>query len=166
MSSWKQTQGNSLSSEFLMQQLTPAPTHLWPKSSSGGASLTSLAGKCLSTSTCTCARLALPFALYLLCSTTRQFFPEEGLLFVDHKSSPLTREQFSRGVKSALSAAQIAHQCYSDHSFCIGAATADATAGVPAHVIKMLGRWSSKAYLLYIHTPKEALAATSQQKPL
>ena len=43
--------------------------------------------------------------------------PGEGHLFIHKSGSPLTREQFIRGVKAALSAAQIAHQNYSGCSF-------------------------------------------------
>ena len=92
--------------------------------------------------------------------------PGEGPLFTHQNGAPLTRDQFVRGVKAALSAAQIAHQNYAGHSFRIGAATAAAAVGVPAHIIKMLGRWSSEAYLLYIRTPREALAAISRQLAL
>ena len=87
----------------------------------------------------------------------------EGPLLVHHNGSPLTRGQFVRSVRSSLSAAQIPHQGYSGHSFCISAATAAAAAGVPAHVIKMLGRWSFEAYILYIRTTRETLAAISRQ---
>ena len=60
--------------------------------------------------------------------------------------------------------AQIVQHGYSSgHSFRIGAATAAAAAGVPTHVIKILGCWSSEAYFLYIRTPRETLAAISRQ---
>ena len=92
--------------------------------------------------------------------------PGQGPLFTHQSGTALTRDQFVRGVKVALSAARIAHENYSGHSFRIGAATAAAAAGVPAHIIKMLGRWSSQAYLLYVRTPRETLAAISQQLAL
>ena len=41
------------------------------------------------------------------------------------------------------------------------AATSAAAAGVPAHIINMLGRWESEAYQLYIRTPRETLASIS-----
>ena len=92
--------------------------------------------------------------------------PGEGPLFTHQSGTPLSRDQFVRGVKAALSAAHIAHEHYSGHSFRIGAATAAAAAGVPAHIIKMLGRWSSEAYLLYVRTPRETLASISRQLAL
>ncbi|TNN42793.1 hypothetical protein EYF80_047019 [Liparis tanakae] len=46
---------------------------------------------------------------------------------------------------------------YSYYSFHIGAASAAASQGIPAHVIKVLGRWSSSAYLSYIHSNLNAI---------
>ena len=85
-----------------------------------------------------------------------------GPLFVLGDGSPLSRERFVRSVKAALTEANINHQGYSGHSFRIGAATMAAAAGIPSHVIKMMGRWSSEAYMLYIRTPGETLAAISR----
>ena len=85
-----------------------------------------------------------------------------GPLFVWEDNSPLTRDQFVRRVKKALQSVGVDASCYSGHSFGIGAATAAAMAGVPADTIKMLGRWESDAYRLYIRTPRETLAAISR----
>lgn len=86
----------------------------------------------------------------------------EGPLLVHADGSPLTRDQFVQKVKKALKIAKIDPSSYSGHSFRIGAASAAAAAGVPAYFIKMLGRWESEAYHLYIRTPRESLAAVSQ----
>ena len=51
-----------------------------------------------------------------------------------------------------------AHQ-YAGHSFRIGAATMAALAEVPDSTIQMLGRWNSTAFLRYIRSPKDHLAA-------
>ena len=87
---------------------------------------------------------------------------EQGPLLVHADGSPLTRDQFVRKIKKALRIAKIDPAAYSGHSFRIGAASAAAAAGVPAYFIKMLGRWESEAYHLYIKTPRESLAAVSQ----
>ena len=65
----------------------------------------------------------------------------DGPLLIFRDGTPLSRERFVKEVKSALRAAHIDHRGYSgENSFCIGAATSAAVAGVPAYVIKMLGR--------------------------
>lgn len=83
-------------------------------------------------------------------------------LLIHADGSPLTREQFVRMVKKTLHMANIDESGYSGHSFRIGAASSAAAAGVPAYFIKMLGRWESEAYHLYIKTPRASLAAVSQ----
>ena len=45
---------------------------------------------------------------------------------------------------------------YASHSFRIGAATTAAAAGIPAWLIKTLGRWSSNAYMTYIRCPVQS----------
>ena len=67
---------------------------------------------------------------------------------------PLTRPVFTQHVQRALSEAGIPDSGrYMSHSFRIGAATTAAEAGVPAWLIKTMGRWSSDAYQVYIRTP-------------
>ena len=61
-----------------------------------------------------------------------------GALLVHADGSPLLRDQFVKMVKKCLRTANIDDSDYSGHSFRIGAATAAAAAGVPAHFIKML----------------------------
>ena len=74
---------------------------------------------------------------------------------------PLTRESFVVNVRTALSAAELNPSVYAGHSFRIGAATTAAANGVEDSLIKMLGRWKSSAYQLYIRTPREQLAGVS-----
>ena len=85
-----------------------------------------------------------------------------GPLLVWCDSQPLLRDQFVQLVKAALTSAGVDHRLYSGHSFRIGAATSAATAGLPAHTIQAMGRWSSDAYLLYIRSSRESLAQVSR----
>ena len=50
-------------------------------------------------------------------------------------------------------------QDFNTHSFQIGAATSPAHSGLPAHQIKLLGRWKSKAYCRYIRSRHPAKVA-------
>ena len=62
-------------------------------------------------------------------------------------------DYFVGRVREALNAARLDPSKYSGHSFHVGAAISAARAGLPDHVIKMLGRWRSEAYQLYICMP-------------
>lgn len=84
-----------------------------------------------------------------------------GPLFIFEDGTPLLRDRFVKEVKRALRAAGVDETAYSGHSFRIGAATSAARSGVPAFLIKRLGRWESEAYQLYVQTPRETLAAIS-----
>ena len=85
----------------------------------------------------------------------------DGPLFIWSNGSPLTQQHFVRAVRTILAEAKVDRTAYSGHSFCIGTATSAARAGIPAHVIKMLGCWESEAYLLYVRMPRESLAQVS-----
>ena len=80
----------------------------------------------------------------------------EGPLFTFSDGRPLTRQQLSSTVQSILHSAGYTGS-YSGHSFRIGAATTAAARGVPDHLIKTLGRWSSDAYQIYIRTPVSSI---------
>lgn len=86
----------------------------------------------------------------------------EGPLFTFSDGRPLTRQQLSSSVQSILSAAGYSG-VYSGHSFRIGAATTAAAQGIPDHLIKTLGRWSSDAYQIYIRTPVHSIVRVSSQ---
>lgn len=74
---------------------------------------------------------------------------------------PLTKSLFTKQVCQALEAVGLPYQNFAGHSFRIGAAAAVARAGVQDSTIQMLGRWSSSAFLVYIHIPSEQLAQIS-----
>ena len=71
----------------------------------------------------------------------------EGPLFVREDSTLLSREDFIRAVRQALQEAGMNPSLYAGHSFRMGAATTAAVAGIPAHTIKRLGRWSYQVYI-------------------
>ncbi len=75
---------------------------------------------------------------------------------------PLTRARFVTEVKMALTRAGVDSSGYSGHSFRSGAATTAAKRGLGDATIKMLGRWQSNAYQVYIKTPRDQLAQVSQ----
>ena len=70
--------------------------------------------------------------------------------------SPLTRATLPTWLRNAVAHAGLPGN-FSGHSFYIGAATSAATAGIPDHLIKTLGRWFSNAYQLYIQTPNHII---------
>ena len=88
--------------------------------------------------------------------------PSPGPLFCYADGRPLTRQQLSSTVQAILYSAGYPGS-YSGHSFRIGAATTAAARGIPDHLIKTLGRWSSDAYQLYISTPVGSLTQVSSQ---
>ena len=87
----------------------------------------------------------------------------EGPLYILAEGTYLTRQQFASLLSTMLQSAGIDHKNYSTHSFRIGAATSAKEAGISDVHVKMLGRWKSNAYQLYVHTPKESLENLSRQ---
>ena len=89
-----------------------------------------------------------------------------GPFFKFQDGKPLTRARLVTEVKRALTRAGVDCKHYSGHSFRSGAATAAAKQGMGDATIKMLGRWKSSAYQLYVKTPRDQLAAVSQRLSL
>ena len=80
-------------------------------------------------------------------------------LFIWSAGRLVMYNDFLKVIKELVIAAGIPYpESYSGHSFRAGGATALANAGVPGHRIKLLRRWLSDAYQLYIRTPASALA--------
>ncbi len=84
-----------------------------------------------------------------------------GPFFLDSSHDVVTKPRFIAQIRSILSAIGLPQHHYAGHSFRAGAATTAALAGVEDSTIQTLGRWHSSAFLQYIHTPKERLAALS-----
>ena len=83
----------------------------------------------------------------------------KGPLFLLANGQPLTRSILVAKVRSALSTSGMDADKYSGHSFRFGAATTALRAGISDAKIKMLGRWESTAYQLYLKAPREELAS-------
>lgn len=86
-----------------------------------------------------------------------------GPLFVLFNGHYLTRKDVSKTTKRMLLKAGFDPLRFTSHSYRIGAATSAASAGLPDHLIKHLGRWSSNAYQRYIHPASNSVLSISQQ---
>lgn len=86
-----------------------------------------------------------------------------GPLFILRDGSYLTRKKFTDLLRSTLREAGLDDSKYAAHSFRIGAATSAKEAGIDDVHVKMLGRWKSDAYQLYIRTPQQKLASLTKQ---
>jgi hypothetical protein len=64
-------------------------------------------------------------------------------------------------IRKLLRALELPEDNYAGHRFRIGGATSAALAGIEDSTIQLLGRWQSGAFLRYIRTPHERLAAMS-----
>ena len=84
-----------------------------------------------------------------------------GCLFKFADGRLLTKQRFVQKVREALLAGGFNPSQFAGHSFRIGAATTAAESGISDSSIKMLGRWESAAFQVYIRTPRERLASFS-----
>ena len=80
-----------------------------------------------------------------------------GPLYRTDNNETFTREHFARSLRLICSHLGLDNAGYSGHSLRIGAATTAAARGFPDWLIKVLGRWQSDCYQLYIHTPQATL---------
>ena len=86
---------------------------------------------------------------------------QPGPFFLTWAGAPLTKQAFVEEVRKLLRALELPEDAYAGHSFRIGAATSAVLAGVEDSAIQLLGRWKSSAFLRYVRTPQERLAAMS-----
>ena len=84
-----------------------------------------------------------------------------GCLFRFVDGRPLTKQRFVQKIREALLASGFNPSQFAGHSFRIGAATTAADCGISDSTIKMLGRWESAAFQVYIRTPRDRLASFS-----
>ena len=107
-----------------------------------------------STDSSTCPVRALK-----LFATTTDTKASDSHVFSAGTFSPLTRSKLTEIIRCLLVRAGMRPFHYASHSFRIGAATTAAAAGLPTWLIKTLGRWSSNAYLTYVHCPISVIAS-------
>ena len=81
-----------------------------------------------------------------------------GPFFKFDNGQALTKSTFTQRVRSALQSIGLPYQLFAGHSFRIGAATTAAKAGIEDSKIRIMGRWNSSAFLVYVRTPREELA--------
>ena len=84
-----------------------------------------------------------------------------GPFFLTSQKLPLTKPEFVAEVRKVLETLGLPAESYAGHSFRIGAATTAALVGMEDSSIQLLGRWQSAAFLRYIRTPQDRLAALS-----
>ena len=72
-------------------------------------------------------------------------------LFITETGKVATCHWFHHRLCQILSQSGISPDQYSGHSFHIGATSSASKQGIPDHIIKTLGQWSSPAYHTYIH---------------
>lgn len=86
---------------------------------------------------------------------------EPGAFFRDTVNRVVTKPWFVTQIRQILKSIGLPQHNFAGHSFRIGAATTAALVGMEDSMIQTLGRWHSSAFLLYLRTPKERLAALS-----
>jgi hypothetical protein len=88
--------------------------------------------------------------------------PKTAPLFCLSQGVPLKKDLFISMLRLVIAKLGLSPSDYSGHSFRRGGATSLAAAGVPAAMIKQMGRWKSLAYQVYIDNTKEEWAKASQ----
>ena len=95
----------------------------------------------------------MPCTAFNLVSLANQVGP----LFNGGRFAPLSRVHVTSVVRQLLQGTGVIQSYYSSHSFRIGAATTAVATGLPATLIKILGRWKSNTYETYIQFPPSSL---------
>ena len=86
-----------------------------------------------------------------------------GPLFHYLSGTPLTKARLTSETRQLLPMSGLQPFQYAGHSYRIGAATTSASVGLPAGLIKTLGRWSSDCYERYIQCPHALFSGVSRE---
>ena len=84
-----------------------------------------------------------------------------GPLFRFQSGTPLTRARLVGELRRVLTALGLEAEKFSGHSFRKGAATTAAARGVPDSQIKILGRWKSAVFQVYLQPSSQQLASVA-----
>ena len=84
----------------------------------------------------------------------RSLSPGSAPLFADMQGNILQRNYFVSTTKLLVSMLGLPSDRFSGHSYRAGSATTGADAGFDNWEIKMLGRWNSEIYNIYLRNPK------------
>ena len=90
--------------------------------------------------------------MYLLKKYISQRTKLNGPLFCHYSGKPVTRSQFSSVLNKDLTFMGIGNIMIRSHSFRIGAASSHFEKGISEAEVKILRRWKSNAYKVYIRT--------------
>ena len=101
------------------------------------------------TGTSVCAVCAL--SVYCQQRASNGTLHPNSYLFIYPSGQPVTKDQYNRIIKAAVSSLSLPSELYSTHSLRAGAATTAAQLGFTEPEIKSLGHWASTAYTSYIH---------------
>ena len=100
---------------------------------------------------------ATPICAYcIMCSFVGQHPcpAQNSPLFMGPNTLALRKPYFVSTTKLLLACSGYDPSAYSGHSFRAGSATTRATIGMSAWELKLLGRWSSNAYQVYLRNPQ------------
>ena len=86
-----------------------------------------------------------------------------GPLFIFADGRYLTRNSLTSMLQYLLSSTSTDTNWFSCHWFWIGAVTTAAAAGVPDWLIKVMGRWVSDAFQVYIRTGHDSLRSEAKK---
>ena len=84
-----------------------------------------------------------------------------GPFFLNLRGEPLLKHVFVAEIHRILDDMGFPQHQYAGHSFQIGATTAAALTGLEDSNSQLFGRWRSAAFLRYVRTPHDKLAALS-----
>ncbi len=82
--------------------------------------------------------------------------------FILPNGFPMTKYWFKTNLASVLTFCGLSPHSYIGYSFHIGAATTAAESGIPDATIRMLSRWSSKAYEIYLRSDPRTILVAQQ----